>query len=247
MTIAAGARQVALTECAALVTGASSGIGRAIACLLASRGARVCLVGRDPQRLSGAAAEAGALAHTIAMDLTDAGAADRLADEVRSVFGGLDVLVHSAGIIKHAPFKDSSVDDLDAQLRANVQAPYAVTKALAPMLTESSSGDVVFINSSIVRHPRAEVLQFAATQHALEGVADCVREEFNPQGVRVLSVYPGQTATPRQAHLYDLGGRSYAPERLVQAEDVAQTVLHAISLPRNAEITEVHIRPAAKS
>lgn len=233
----------------ALVTGASSGIGRAIAVSLAGQGAAVCLVGRDASRLEAAAAEAaeaGGRVHAAAVDLTLDDAPATLEAECKDRFGGLDILVHCAGVIKHNPLQDSLVADFDAQFQANVRAPYALTQALAPMLV-AAGGDVVFVNSSIVRNPRAGAAQFSATQHALEGVADCIRQEFNPSGVRVLSIFPGRTATPRQALLYDLDGQTYQPDRLLQPADVAQTVVHSLALPRSAEITEIHIRPAAKS
>ena len=88
--------------------------------------------------------------------------------------------------------------------------------------------------------------QYAATQHALRAIADSLRAEVNPQGVRVLSVFPGRTATPMQARLCELEGKAYSPERLIQPEDIASTVIHALTLPRTAEITEISIRPFVK-
>jgi NADP-dependent 3-hydroxy acid dehydrogenase YdfG len=102
---------------------------------------------------------------------------------------------------------------------------------------------VVFINSTAGLVARAGVAQYAATKHALRAMADSLREEVNADGVRVLSVFLGRTATPLQAALHEREGRRYRPERLVQPADVASLVVHALTLPRTAEVTDLTIRP----
>jgi NADP-dependent 3-hydroxy acid dehydrogenase YdfG len=103
----------------------------------------------------------------------------------------------------------------------------------------------VFINSSVIMRTRANVGQFAATQHSLKAIADSLREEVNPDQVRVLSVFPGRTASPRQAIIHEMEGKPYHPERLMQPEDVAGVVINALSLPRSAEVTDISLRPFA--
>ena len=88
--------------------------------------------------------------------------------------------------------------------------------------------------------------QFSATQHALKAIADSLRQEVNADGIRVLSVFPGRTATPRQASLHEIEGKRYQPELLMQPEDVATVVVNALGLPRTAEVTDVSIRPMIK-
>ena len=125
----------------------------------------------------------------------------------------------------------------------NVRAPYALTQALLPAL-RTGSGDVVFVNSSAGAHPPAASNgAYAATKHALRALADALRAEENENGVRVLSVYPGRTAGPLQERLHELEGRAYAPERLLQPEDVAAAAMAALALPRTAEATDLHITP----
>jgi len=128
----------------------------------------------------------------------------------------------------------------------NVLAPYSLTRRLLPLL-QRARGDVVFINSSIVSNPSEATLQYAATKHALKGLADALRQEVNAQGVRVTSVYPGRTATPMQEQVSASEGKPYRPERLLQPEDVARIVVGVVSLPATAEVTEIHVRPAQKS
>ena len=90
------------------------------------------------------------------------------------------------------------------------------------------------------------VITLLGVQQLLNTLADSLREEVNEQGVRVLSVYPGRTATPRQAGIFEAEGREYTPERLLQPEDLAGMVAGCLALPRTAEVTDLFIRPAHK-
>jgi NADP-dependent 3-hydroxy acid dehydrogenase YdfG len=89
--------------------------------------------------------------------------------------------------------------------------------------------------------------QYAATKHALKAFAETLRDEVNPQGIRVLDIFLGRTASPMQASVHELEGRTYRPERLIQPEDVASAILSALSLPRTAEVTELSMRPFLKT
>jgi NADP-dependent 3-hydroxy acid dehydrogenase YdfG len=170
----------------------------------------------------------------------------RLIGTVESRLERIDVLVHSAGVIRETPMKDASVRDLDLQYMSNVRAAYALTQAALPML-KAARGQIVFINSSTgLTAKRANVGQFAATQHALKAIADSLREEVNPDGIRVLTVHPGRTATPRQEQIHRNEGRPYRPELLMQPEDVAALVLAALRLPLTAEVTDISMRPMRK-
>ena len=233
----------------AVVTGASSGVGRAIATGLAEEGMALCLVGRDPERLESAAASArsnGAPVQCCTADLASDGDLNDLCERLQRDYRSLDVLVHSAGAIALGRVEDASVGDLDHQYRVNVRAPYLLTQRLLPAL-KSRQGQIVFINSTAGLTTRGGVGQYAATKHALRAVADSIRDEVNSEGVRVLSVFLGRTATPMQAAVHRVEGRVYTPEHLVQPQDVAAVVLHALGLSRTAEVTEISIRPLKKS
>jgi len=229
------------------VAGASRGIGRATALALAGAGATVWTVARDRAALAALAAEArpGAV-RPLALDLTDPDAARRAAEAAGRDAGRVHVVVLSAGVIEHATLREAHVEDLDRQWAANVRAPYALVHALVPLVPDGE-GDLVFVNSSVTRHPRAVSGQYAATMHAMIGVADALRAELNERGIRVLSVFPGKTATPRQEALHARYGLDYRPDLLLQPEDVAATILHAVTLPRTAEITDLHVRPLTKT
>jgi len=172
---------------------------------------------------------------------------ERVEELVRKEFGKLDILIHSAGIIQHSLMANTSMDDLDRQYTANVRAPYALTRTLLPLL-RTSRGQIVFIHSSLaLTAQRPEVGKFAATQHAMKAVADSLRHEVNASGMRILSIFLGRTATPRQERLYREEGQTYRPELLMQPKDVAEMVICALTLPRTAEVTDVSMRPLIKS
>jgi len=234
----------------AVVTGASSGIGRAIALALAEHGATLCLVGRDLEKLEMVASIARTNApqvRCVQADLTLDKDIRELVVQLERDFGGLDILIHSAGFLSLSPMESASLEDFDRHYRINVRAPYALTRALLPML-RSRQGQIVFINSSIgVMNAKAKLGQYAATKHALKAIADSLREEVNADGLRVLSVFPGRTATPMQAAVHKMEDREYHPERLMQPEDVATMLVSALSLPRSAEVTDIMVRPFIKS
>jgi NAD(P)-dependent dehydrogenase (short-subunit alcohol dehydrogenase family) len=169
-----------------------------------------------------------------------------LTTRLRRDVGQLDVLVHSAGVVALGPIEDTPLEKLDWQYRTNVRAPYALTQSVLPMLRDRQ-GQIVFINSSVGLNARANVGQYAATKAALKAIADSLRQEVNAFGVRVLSVFLGRTASPMQAALYTMEGRVYQPQLLMQPEDVAAAIMHALSLPRSVELTDLHMRPLVKS
>ena len=235
-----------LAGAVAVVTGAGGGIGRALARELAGRDATVWLVGRSRGALEETAHACGtARARIRPTDLTDDACTDALVREIGVEAEGIDILTHCAGVIGHGTIEETAVEELDRQYRANVRVFYGLLRRLLPML-RSSQGQIVVINSSIVSVSRAGVAQFAATQHALRAVTDTLRHEVNDDGIRVLSVFPGRTATSRQEELYEREGREYRSELLLQPEDLATMIVAALTLPRTAEVTDIHIRPMLK-
>ena len=232
----------------AVVTGASGGIGRAVALALAAAGASVWLLARREEALEEVAAEAragGGCAQPYPLDLCRDEDLAGFEGELRARGAELDVLVHSAGMHALGAVAEAPVAELDAQYHANVRAPYALTQLLLPML-QARRGQVVFVNSSVGLQARAQVGPFAATQHALRALADALRDEVNADGVRVLSVYPGRTASRRQETIHAKEGKAYRPERLMQPADIAAVIVQALSMERTAEVTEIRLRSMQK-
>jgi short-subunit dehydrogenase len=222
----------------ALVTGASSGIGQAIALTLAAEGAQIHAVARSwPQQPT------GWQLHNA--DFTVEADVKRLAAEVSASQAPLDLLIHCAGVLEIGTVADFSLALLDAMYQVNVRAPFLVTQLLLPELTKNT-GQIVFINSSAAIAPNTALAGYSSTKAALKLVADCLRMEVNSSGVRVMSVYPGKTASAMQQRAHALAGKPYNAESLMQPEDVAQMVLSALALPKTAEMTDLHIRPMKK-
>ena len=228
----------------AVVTGASSGIGRAIAMELACRGARLALLGREPSRLPLGECSSQTGQQSVrgyAVDLAG-GDLDRLADQIVHDFGAIDALIHCAGVF--LADEGGSPADFDRMWRVNLDAPQQLTQALLDQLIQQQR-EIIFINSSAALRAGAGT-QYARSKHGLKVFADGLRDEVNQFGVRVVSLFPGRTATPMQESIHAAERREYRPAELIQASDVAQTVGFLLSLPRTVEVTEIMLRPLKK-
>lgn len=226
----------------AIITGASRGIGRAIAHELARAGMTLCLLGRDQAALQAVAVElAPADVQLFLVELADDDALARTLEQLRQL-ERIDVLIHNAALYEMGAVQSVSVETLDALYRVNLRVPFVMTQALLPQLI-ASKGQIVFINSSLGVNAKPLRSQYSATKSALKGFADSLRGEVNAEGVRVMSVYPGKTATDMQAAIHAFDSRDYQPETLMQPADVAQVVAGALALPRTAEVTDLHISP----
>lgn len=233
----------------AVVTGASSGIGKAIALGLAAAGASLCLVGRNLQTLQLVADASKGKSPQIRCyqaDLAVDREVDQLVADIKRDVLSVDILVHSAGAIWLGPLEGATADQLDGHYRINLRAPYVLTQGLLPAL-KSRQGQILFVNSSAGITARANAGQYAASKHALKAVADSLREEVNPAGVRVISLFPGRTASLMQAAVHAMEGNPYHPELLMQPDDVAAAAIHALTLPRSVEVTEIRMRPMLKA
>ena len=188
----------------------------------------------------------GAHAACYSVDISSASNLLEVAQLIKAEPVHVDILVQNAALYVAAPFENADVSDFDKHYQTNVRAPYALTQALLPMLKERH-GQVVFINSSSGIAAKPMSAQYDATKHALKAIADSLRGEVNVHGVRVLSVYLGRTASEMQERICQIEGKAYQPELLLQPADVASVVVHTLSLPRTAEVTDIFIRPMVKS
>jgi NADP-dependent 3-hydroxy acid dehydrogenase YdfG len=239
----------ALRNKLAVVTGASSGIGKAISLGLAKKGVTTFLLGRNVkalERVALIARQTSSRSQLYEIDLSSVQKIRAFVDCLKKEVEYIDLLIHSAGIISMGPLESASIDDFDRQYQINVRAAYDLTQQLLPMI-KVCKGQIVFINSSAGLNARANLGQYSATKFALKAIADSFRQEINPAGVRVLSVYPGRTASPMQEAIYKIEGKDYHPELLMQPEDVADVIINALTLPHSAEVTEISVRPFIKS
>lgn len=183
-----------------VVTGASSGIGAAIAQAMSVAGAKVVLTGRDDERLRRTAELVGEH-HIVVSDLTSDEAPARIVEETIRSFGALNVLVHSAGIFRPKPFAEAPLEDLDVQFLVNVRAPYALTQAALPHL---QPGDAVMFVSSIAGHvgfPSSAA--YCGTKGAIELITKALAMELAPLGVRVNAIAPGNIRTSMNERFFE--------------------------------------------
>jgi NADP-dependent 3-hydroxy acid dehydrogenase YdfG len=226
--------------------GATSDIGRAIACKLAHSGRCVLALGRDLELLQALERQYPGRIQARPIDLTDEDALRCLADELASAGRGVAGLIHCAGVYFVGRIEAAPLSELDRMYQANVRAPYQLTQLLLPALARSA-GRVIFINSTAGLGARPGLSGYCASQHSLRVLADSLRAEINAQGVLVTSLYLGRTATRRMERIFRAEQRDYHPELLLQPDDVADTVLYVLGLPPRAEVVDLTMRPAIKS
>jgi NADP-dependent 3-hydroxy acid dehydrogenase YdfG len=230
----------------AVITGAGSGIGKSIALALAKQGVVLCLLGRDLSSLEAVAhiaKQSTGRVNCYKVDLNDDQEIANFQRSVSAEFNAINILVHSAGIISMGPLESLPVKDFDRQFQINVRGPYLLTQILLPLL-KLGQGQIIFINSrAVFLDARPGLGQYTATKQALKALADSFRQEVNREGIRVISIYPGRTASPMQQKVFKTEGKIYRPELLVQPDDVAATIVDVLCLPITAEITDITIRP----
>jgi NAD(P)-dependent dehydrogenase (short-subunit alcohol dehydrogenase family) len=183
-----------------VVTGASSGIGAAIAQAMSDAGARVVVSGRDKERLGACAASLGEH-HVVVADLVADDAPHRIVAETIDVFGALNVLVHSAGIFLPKPFAEAPLEEFDLQFRVNVRAPYALTQAALPHL--QPGGAAIFVSSIAGRVGFPNSAGYCGTKGAIELMTKSLAMELAPLGVRVNAIAPGNVHTAMNDRFFE--------------------------------------------
>ncbi|MFF2850331.1 SDR family oxidoreductase [Streptomyces sp. NPDC058001] len=223
-----------------VISGAGSGIGAAVARRLHARGDDLVLLARDAGRAKDLAAALPG-ARTLVGDLADP---DRLswAFSHQALPDRVDSLLHIAGVVDLGAVGDLTPKTWRHQLNVNLLAPAELTRHFLPQL-RVAQGHVVFVNSGAGLRAHADWSAYAASKHGLKALADALRDEEHGNGVRVTSVYPGRTASAMQAKVHQQEGKSYDPDRWMDPESVATTVLTALDLPRDAEVTDLTVRP----
>jgi len=218
----------------AVVTGGSSGIGRAVAGELSRRGATVVVTSREERR-SVRAAEAivaeGGRALGVAVELTEAGAAEMLVERVESEYGRLDVLVNNAGAGQVAPSETVAREDWGRIIDLNLSAAFHCAQAAARVMLAAGHGVIVNVSSLTGHVGLARRAAYSAAKHGIEGLTKTLAAEWGPRGVRVVSVAPGYVATELLARTMATGGFSVEDlagrtplGRLAQPEEVARAV-----------------------
>jgi short-subunit dehydrogenase len=215
----------------ALVTGASGGLGHAIARGLARRGASLVLTARRAEVLEALAAETGGRA--LACDLSDRAGAERLVDEA----GAVDVLVANAGIPGSGRIESFSVEEIDRALDVNLRAPMILARLMCEGMAERGGGQIVFVSSLSGKAGAAGSSVYAATKFGLRGFAMSLREDLRPRGIGVSTVFPGFIRDAGMFH--DSGAKLPGYVGTKTPDDVARAVIRAIEHDRS----EVNVAP----
>jgi NAD(P)-dependent dehydrogenase (short-subunit alcohol dehydrogenase family) len=240
--VATGAAGSPLAGRIALVTGASRGIGRAIALRLAEFGARLLLVARDPLALAEVKQSVIKLAtdaDALPCDLASASAIAALAPRIEAA-GGCDILINAAGIGRiGAPLHEMAVEDFDAILATNLRAPFLLMRAVVPHMITRGRGEIVNISSLAGQGPLLNGAAYSASKWALNGLTYSAAEELRAHNIRVSVVAPGSVNTS-----FGRGGKDRA--KMLQPEDVANVVAMLVTQPPQSFISEVRMRPTQK-
>lgn len=230
----------------ALVTGASRGIGRAVASALASAGAQVFLVSRSRADLESLASELGQGASAHPCDLTDAVAVATLMADVLSAAGGhVDVLVNNAGVFPLSPISDTAPATFERTLASNLVAPFRVLHAVLPGMRAARRGHVVTIGSVADRRIFGGNGAYSASKFGARALHEVLREECVGTGVRTTLVSPAATDTPIWDPV-DPDNTPGFPSRasMLRPDDVAEAVLWAVTRPPHVNVDELRISRA---
>ena len=237
----------------ALVTGASSGIGRSTALALAEAGASVALVARRAERLKDLAAQieaGGGQALARAADVTDEQDASRAVQDAVDHFGRLDILVNAAGMTQTGKVEKGDLADWRYVFELNFWAAFSTARAAIPALKANGGGDIVNISSTAGRRAVGATFgPYAASKFALTAFNESLRAEVTLAGIRVSIIEPGATATEIHEHIKDEKVREFTRNHVekdgaMQADDVAAAVVFVVSLPPRVNVSQLVIRPS---
>lgn len=220
-----------------VVTGASRGIGLAIATALADAGARVVRVARSLKD-----GTHGAF-HDYATDLTDPAAVEGMARRVLAEAGAPAILINNAGVFDRIPFEQATVAELTRQLQVNLVGPFAVIRAFLPAMKQAGHGLIVTIGSVADLTPHPENSVYSATKFGLRGMHESLAVEYRGSGIRFSLVSPGPTDTP----IWDgvTGGHPVRPRsEMMHTTDVADAVMFVVTRPAGVTIDVLRLTPS---
>jgi len=227
----------------ALVTGASRGIGLAIARTLGRMGAKLSLCARDPERLAAVAGEferAEVPVLAVSTDVTRANDLAPLVQRTEQSLGPIEILVNNAGVGYFAPVQDATEANWDAVLDTNLKAAFLLSRLVAPGMIRRRGGHIINIVSLAGKNAFAGGSLYCASKWGLLGLTQCMAEDLRAHGIRVSAVCPGSVATDFSPH------SAKSAEKMLQPEDVAHAVETILTQAPQSFISEVLLRPTQK-
>ncbi|WP_330336803.1 SDR family NAD(P)-dependent oxidoreductase [Streptomyces sp. NBC_00557] len=244
-----------LAGCAALVTGASSGIGAATALSLALQGAAVAVVARRAGRLEDLAAvirDRGGSCRVLTADLRDAAQARRAVEDAVECLDRLDVLVNNAGYVAMGTIEEGDPAEWERMVGLNLTAVLHLSQAALPHLLRAAAdgprgvADLVNVSSVGGRVVRRNNGVYSATKHAVGAFSEALRQEVTGRGIRVGLIEPGLTATEMAAGPGAAAARGVPPSDWLTAEDIARAITFVVTQPRHVAVNEIMVRPTAQ-
>jgi NADP-dependent 3-hydroxy acid dehydrogenase YdfG len=237
----------------ALITGATSGIGRATALEFAKHGIRLILCGRRKERLDDLqillSKQTDVL--TLNFDVRDKAGVFKSIEFLPESFKRIDILINNAGNAHGLdPIQDGNIDDWDAMIDINVKGLLYVSKAVIPQMTKRQSGHIINIGSSAGRevYPKGNV--YCASKHAVAAINDGMRIDLNPFGIKVSSINPGLVETEFSKVRFKGGTVAdsvYKGYKALQPEDIAEIIYFAITRPQHVNIADLLVFPTAQA
>ncbi len=239
---------MALDGQVAVVTGASSGIGRSVATMLGREGASVVLAARRADRLEEVARaieDAGGAALAAVADVTDEAQVDRLHDRAIERFGRIDILVNNVGVGSYGPVTSATTEEFDWMMRANVRSGFLCTRRFLPGMLERGSGHICFIGSVAGLKGLPGESVYCASKFAQMGFAQALDYETRDRGVKVSVVAPGGVHTEFAIGTGRVAGDP-ALDRMLDPDDVAEAVRFALTQPERSRVFLVGMRPMSE-
>ncbi|HDD2337562.1 TPA: SDR family oxidoreductase [Staphylococcus aureus] len=227
-----------LTDKVAVVTGAGSGIGEAIATLLHEEGVKVILAGRNKDKLQNVANQlAQDSVKVVPTDVTKKEEVDELIKIAQQTFGGLDIVINSAGQMLSSKITDYQVDEWDSMIDVNIKATLYTAQAALPTMLEQSSGHLINIASISGFEVTKSSTIYSATKAAVHTITQGLEKELAKTGVKVTSISPGMVDTAITA--------AYNPtdRKKLEPQDIAEAVLYALTQPKHVNVNEITVRP----
>ncbi|HDD7165247.1 TPA: SDR family oxidoreductase [Staphylococcus aureus] len=227
-----------LTDKVALVTGAGSGIGEAIATLLHEEGAKVVLAGRNKDKLQNVANQlAQDSVKVVPTYVTKKEEVDELIKIAQQTFGGLDIVINSAGQMLSSKITDYQVDEWDSMIDVNIKGTLYTAQAALPTMLEQSSGHLINIASISGFEVTKSSTIYSATKVAVHTITQGLEKELAKTGVKVTSISPGMVDTAITA--------AYNPtdRKKLEPQDIAEAVLYALTQPKHVNVNEITVRP----
>ncbi|HGZ8647406.1 TPA: SDR family oxidoreductase [Staphylococcus aureus] len=227
-----------LTDKVAVVTGAGSGIGEAIATLLHEEGAKVVLAGRNKEKLQNVANQLSQdSVKVVPTDVTNKEEVDELIKIAQQTFGGLDIVINSAGQMLSSKITDYQVDEWDSMIDVNIKGTLYTAQAALPTMLEQSSGHLINIASISGFEVTKSSTIYSATKAAVHTITQGLAKELAKTGVKVTSISPGMVDTAITA--------AYNPtdRKKLEPQDIAEAVLYALTQPKHVNVNEITVRP----